>query len=148
MASLSTRLTGDVGLIRRRLEALASGDLYQELGEAIGDVIVSASKKRFNRQTGPDGRRWKALAQPRARGGSKVLVDAGALRKSLASSVSGDELTVGSPLEYAATHQYGDSGTDKLGRKRNIPARPFIGIDEDDEREIAGTVQDALGQLL
>ena len=44
-------------------------------------------------------------------------------------AISGASVEVGSNLVYAATHQFGDPD-------RRIPARPYLGLSADDERDI------------
>lgn len=77
--------------------------------------------------------------------------------------------TVGTNTIYASTHQLGEKGRkitiraknskglvfkigDRWIRKRQvtvrvkIPARPFLGLSDDDLQEIKGTLEDALGE--
>lgn len=78
----------------------------------------------FSREAAPSGK-WKAWstkyaeARAKGRGGSKILVDTGILRGSIAFSNTSKTATVGTNTEYAATHNYGDSS-------RNIPKREFM----------------------
>jgi phage gpG-like protein len=72
----------------------------------------------------------------------------GHLVNSFTSSVSGNEVEIKSIEPYAATHQYGDNRsitrkTKKGSSKpynRNIPARPFMGVNEEDKVAIVHTV--------
>lgn len=47
-------------------------------------------------------------------------------------------VSIGSNRIYAAMHQYG--GRTRFGQ---IPARPYLGISDEDEQAIMGTLQDA-----
>jgi len=72
----------------------------------IGDELVEERRSRFRRGTGPDGIAWPP--KKRVIGGKdKTLIFSGALMASLTRRVAGDELEVGSDLQYAAIHQFG-----------------------------------------
>lgn len=123
----------------RTLRELARGDT-SELMEAIGEVLVSSTVQRFRQQAGPDGEPWKPLKRPRKRGGSKILIDRGILRSFIQALTTEDTVEVGTNLIYAATHQFGDA-------RRGIPARPFLGITDEDQAEIRDLVTAYLGAL-
>lgn len=72
---------------------------------------------------------------------------------------------MGTNVKHAATHQFGEPGrTIKARRKKalrfrvngqwvtkkqvriSIPARPFLGLSEDDMREMKATVEDFIGR--
>lgn len=146
--------------VRKVFAQLAKGDL-SVVTAGIGEVLVSSTIQRFRAQAGPDGTPWAPLKRPRrprkgkaarATGGVKILVDTARLQNSIHAELGDDSVEIntqkaGTDVVYAATHQYGDSGRDKLGRARNIPARPFLGITPEDEEEIAALVTDYLGVL-
>lgn len=135
--------------------------VMQEIGEAMRTSTI----RRFETETGPDGRRWKKSRRARAEGG-QTLTQTGRLRGTLLVRASRDQAAWGSNVEYAAAHQ---SGVFLLPRvitprwagalfwpgarhpvKRvlfpgaYIPARPFLGLDEDDRREIVEIFRRAL----
>ncbi|WP_241085742.1 phage virion morphogenesis protein [Candidatus Vondammii sp. HM_W22] len=64
--------------------------------------------------------------------GKRILVESGALR---------DSLEFGTDRKYGATHQLGD-------QERGIPARPFLGIDDQDRDEILAILQRHLEEAL
>ena len=144
--SLDVMLEDDPGLaaVQKRLRGLAGAEL-EELSSAIGEVLLSSTLERFRQQRGPDGKPWKKLKKPRPGGGSTILVDKNQLRNSL--HVAQSMIGIGTDAPHAATHQYGDFRRDKLGRKRNIPARPYVGITPDDVDEINALVTDYLGTV-
>ncbi|MCW8843603.1 MAG: phage virion morphogenesis protein, partial [Rhodobacteraceae bacterium] len=72
-----------------------------------------------------------------------LLVEEGGLRDSIASYSSGTEVEVGSNLIYAA-HQH--FGGDETGS--GIPARPFLGISDQDESDLRELVTGRLEDLL
>jgi phage gpG-like protein len=88
--------------------------------------------------------------------GRKPLVASGTLAEQIfyAVSANGNELSVGSPMPYAAVQNFGQkkgaSGTTKRGAPipwGDIPAREFIGLSADDKammaREYADYIQGA-----
>lgn len=121
---------------------------------ALGDEIVERTRQRFDTSTGPDGAPWQphsiatlamasgALGQGyRKKDGSlnakgarklaskRLLIDSGFLSGNIFPSVSGNTLTIGSPAQYAAIHQFG--GQAGRGRQVTIPARPFLPVRQD-----------------
>jgi phage gpG-like protein len=55
--------------------------------------------------------------------------------------VVGDEVEIGSNLIYAATHQMGDE-------ERNIPARAYLGLSDDDESELQEVIDDFISRAM
>ena len=104
--------------------------------DQIGRYLASATRARFEREEGPDGKPWQASIRALAEGG-QTLTDHSTLRRSITHRVAGDgrSVDVGSNLVYAAIHQFGG----QAGRNRSVtlPARPFLGIDERDRNAIA-----------
>lgn len=81
--------------------------------------------------------------------GKKPLVDSGTLASTINYRIadSGRVLLVGSPQKYAAVQQFG-ARRGSLGKGApwgDIPARPFLGISEDDRRNILEVVAQFLG---
>lgn len=149
----------------RRL-ASAAGDLTPVMAD-LGAGLALSTDERFERETGPDGTRWTPLAQAtilRRLGGArraftkkgtlrkptqrtlalmKILQAAGHLRGSIHHEAASDHVDVGSDRVYARIHQDGgDAGRD---RKTTIPARPFLGIDLDDQAMILARLSRHLG---
>lgn len=111
----------------------ATGDLtpfFQDLGEAL----LNSTRARFRSQTAPDGAPWAALspgyARRKKRNRDKILTRFGRLAGTLRYQAHPDELQVGTSLIYGATHQFGRP-------ERNIPARPFLGLSDEDQHRIS-----------
>ena len=127
-----------VGLkdVERRLERLAdaTGDLTPVF-EDLGEELLNSTRKRFRGQRGPDGRPWKPLLPQtlarKRKNQDKILFLEGELFGHLRYVAAADSLEVGSNEVYAATHQFGSGGDG-----RNIPARPFLGLDTADRADI------------
>lgn len=155
--SLDTRkLLGDLGEARKRARDL------QPVFDQIGELVVASVFRNFDAEGRP--KHWQGLAYStlmrkvggykkshrrgklgnfttRARkvlAGNKILIASGALRNSIHYVATKDDVTIGSPLEYAATHQFGRTS----GRGAPIPARPFLIVQEEDDRAIVKLLND------
>lgn len=114
---------------------------------AIGDYLESVTDERFDNQRSPNGKRWAALSpayarrkakDPRRKKGAGILVLTGQMRKDIKRKATKNSVEVGvkdsasaQTKAKASAHQYG-------APKRNIPARPFLGITNEDKKEILG----------
>lgn len=103
----------------------------KELMETIGEVLVSGAKERFEDEKAPDGTAW---VKGKKKSGKTLSGQTGNLKKSITVNAGISEVVYGSNLEYAAIHQFG--GTPELAHNKTMPARPFIGISEEDDKEI------------
>ena len=140
-------------LANAALDAEDRGRLLQ----SVGVEMETQTRVRFDTQRSPEGDTWKALAQRTAEyyigagmGHRSILVGTGMLRDSVTSEVESGAWSalVGATMEYAATHQFGATIRPKTAkalavpgygmlRKVTIPARPYLGVSQDDAREIA-----------
>ncbi len=75
----------------------------------------------------------------------KILQILGHLKGSIHQVAGRDQVEVGSGLVYARIHQYG--GKAGRGQKVDIPARPYLGIDEADATSIVDTLRTYIGGL-
>ena len=136
---------------------LARGEDTLPLMDEIGSMLVTSTQERFEEGRGPDGEPW----EPTKRGG-QILVDSGRLRDSYIHQPSARQVRVGSNLIYAGVHHYGATIEPKnakalafnigshlvFARKVTIPARPALGVDADDEREIVDITEDFYTEAL
>jgi phage virion morphogenesis protein len=135
--------------VREALNALARrvGDL-QPVMQSIGEDVMERTKQRFETSTGPDGKRWQPNARATIeafidrRGGfgkrginkkgaalamnKRPLIDGGDLRRQFHVAATGNAVTIGNSMIYAAIHQFG--GQAGRGKKVTIPARPFLPV--------------------
>lgn len=101
----------------------------------------------------------RASARRKLEGGLAILQDTGVLRGSIRVYSDKSSVTIGaarvmtkagSPLEYAAIHQFG--GMAGRNRKVRIPARPFLPVDRDGnlspeaERGVLAAIYDHLAE--
>lgn len=136
----------------------------KELMETIGEVFVSGAKERFEDEKAPDSTAW---VKGKKKSGKTLSGQTGNLKKSIIIFKADiTEVIYGSNLEYAAIHQKGGEikarnkkalsfigadGKRFFVKKVTIPARPFIGISEDDKEEaremIALHIKNSFGGL-
>lgn len=154
-----------------RLSA-AVGDKLPLMQE-IGDILVDSTKQRFGAGVSPEGVKWApksptTLAAYGARKSNRIDIrplfgPSGMLSRQIFSEAQSDQVEVGSNRVYAAVMQFGAAqgefgafiGKDKRGRDHfhhlpwgNIPARPFLGISEQDTVNITGAISDWLSQAV
>ena len=121
--------------------------------DEIGSYLVSSTIRRFELERGPDGTPWKKSRRAERESG-QTLTDTGRLRASITHSVAGDAVEVGTNVVYAAIHQFGGKTKPRTIRPRrkkalfwpgaghpvasvqhpgsDVPARPFLGVDDRD----------------
>jgi phage virion morphogenesis protein len=114
----------------------------KKLMTTIGAAMKNQTIARFRKSEGPDGEAWKPSARAKRENG-KTLLNTGRLgggKDSLSMSVTPAEVHVGSNVVYSRIHQLG--GKAGRGHKVNIPARPYLGINEEDREEIADLIRE------
>ena len=119
---------------------------------ALGEGVRESTLERFKEGRAPDGRRW-------------TLIDSSQLRNSIQVTADASGFAVGTNAKHAATHQFGDQGRTIRARKAknlrfqvggqwvskkqvkvNIPARPFLGLSDEDMQEIKATTEEFIGR--
>ena len=134
-------LTGSLRQARRLADALPD----------IGEELLQSTDARFRREQGPDGAPWAPLKPATLRQKKRtkrpfILQEEGlrgGLRGSINYRIHGTQLSLGSPLPYARIHQLG--GQAGQGHAVRIPARPYLGVSEDDQAAINEIIRDHLG---
>ncbi len=160
MSSIQARLNGDTDRLLRRMYHMAGLDLRGAVN-ALAESVRTSTVERFQTGVSPEGKRWKRSIRVREEGG-KTLIRSIQLRNSIHAESNRTGFAVGTNTIYAATHQFGDRRTIRAKRKNylsfrigrnwirvkevtvNIPARPFLGISEEDQEEIQGMIRDIL----
>ena len=126
------------------LDKLAQADL-EPLLEVLREHLLVIHDDHWTEQQAPDGTPWAPLSpkyaarKAKARPGRGILIYDELLRL-LASSIEGDTVVIGTNRVYGATQQFGDP-------YRNIPARPFLGVSDQDEADLLGIIQDYVAGL-
>jgi len=119
---------------------LRLGDLTPAMDE-IGSMLITSTLDRFEKGRAPDGTAWEPSRRAIEEDG-QTLIDSGRLRASITSKAGRREVEVGTNVIYAAIHQLG--GNAGRGRKTRLPARPYLGLSSDDEKEIDAILGDYL----
>lgn len=153
MSSIRVEVNGDLQKLVSDMAKLENADIGGAMA-AIGEGLRESTVRRFETSTGPDGKRWKTSIRAKETGG-KTLIQTARLRNSIHTEYDESGVAVGTNDIRAATHQFGDSGRVIRPRKKrllrfrikgqwvsakkvsvDIPARPFLGISEEDDEEI------------
>ena len=151
MAGVSFDAQLDLSEAQAKLARLSTSDLDTVTYE-IGALIEDQTKRRIaDEKTAPDGTPWApwsdAYAQSLKRRNRitprSLLVGENNLLTSIQNYTTGETARVGTNLVYGAIHQFGGEAVGK-----NIPARPYLGISDDNATEITDLVTDRLEDLL
>ena len=129
----------------------------------IGPALEGTTQQRFDDGKDPDGIDWQSYAPlnplyAEDKQGKGILVADGTLRDTITSIVIGDELLVGSAQPYAPVHQFGAiiHPKDKphlsfmMGGhlfkmdEVHIPARPYLGLSDEDKLIIIESLEHEL----
>lgn len=137
-------LDGDEAIVKElRRAALRTGALGNVLGD-IGGMLEASAQQRFLDEKGPDGTAWEkhsdATIESRGSGAAK-LRDRQHLFDSLSHQATSKEVAVGVNRVYARIQQLGGEAG-RPGARVEIPARPYLGVSSDDEREMLQIVRD------
>jgi len=144
------------------------GDLSKPM-ERIGAYLAKTSRDRIDSGISPDGTPFAPRSQTTLNRYAKEnksfkgpLHQSGGMRQGIFHQYGPSSVEVGSNAIQAAVMQFGAAqgafgafiGKDKLGRDHfhsipwgNIPARPFLGISDDDLQAIPGIIDDWFASL-
>ena len=115
-----------------------------DLMDNIGSELDSSTHRRIDAEkTAPDGGRWPGWSEAYGETrhpGHTLLVSNSDLLQSIQFVASAREVSIGSNLPYAAIHQFGGADVGKPG----LPARPYLGLSDDDRAEITAMAEDFL----
>lgn len=149
------QIKGSIQALNRHL----NGDLTPVMS-AIGALLENSTRKRFETKRDPEGISWahlrattqlsktnaddrkawyagqKVLGQLKPRGG--ILVDRGTLLKSITHHATSQSVAIGTDRLYGKYHQTGT---------RTMPARPFLGVSKEDERDILRVLNDFIDKV-
>ena len=130
----------------------------------IAGLLEESTRERFSTQIGPDGEAWEPSLRVKLFGG-KTLTQDGHLGDSITSVYDSNSAEVGSNRIYAGIHQAGGfiqskggglffefagRGTGTFVTVQNvfIPARPYLGVNDEDEADINDVVIDHVERRL
>lgn len=158
---IDARADGLEGLNAALARMVALGQRPRPIWEAIGQYGESSTRLRFKHQAGPDGRRWVPSIRARETGGQTLVLKARLLR-SITHNADNRGTSWGTNVIYAAPHQFGavikarsaaalrfrlPGGGFVTVKKVTIPARPFVGVNAEDGREILALAHDAVDHV-
>ena len=116
---------------------LERGQSLRPLFADLGEQLLTSTRERFRADSreSPDGAKWPPLSDStrKKRNETKILIEGGDLLQTLAHQPTRAQLKIGSPRIYGAVHQFG-------WPERNIPARPYLGLSDDDRAAVHETV--------
>ncbi|WP_105198966.1 phage virion morphogenesis protein [Pseudoalteromonas sp. T1lg10] len=146
MASVFVDFSGDA--ISRLQKIIYFVDRPDDVLDEIGAWLDKDTVLRFTKEQAPDGSRWEQSEAARTGKGRNpekpglTLTDSRDLADSVTHNVENGELEHGLGEDYAAIHHYGG----RTGRNHavNLPARPIIGIEAVQAKEINDIISDWL----
>lgn len=157
MSSIRVSVDGELDEYLEKLSRIGSLD-RAAINRNIAEGLRTSTDERFDAEQGPDGTAWKRTIR-----GGKILTKTGNLRNSIHVQASADRAEVGTNTVYAATHQFGADRTIRAKNKPylvfpgangglirakqvsiKIPARPFLGLSEQDKEEIKTIIEEAI----
>lgn len=147
MSAFSVRI--DLGTAQRKLAELVrkTARLRPAFLE-IRELLIESTQRRFKEERGPDGQPWQPLSprtlKSKKKAGSRfpngILKQSGQMAENIFGEATDTSLTIGSPEVQSAIQQFGGVA----GFSSVIPARPFLGLSDDDIRGITGILEDHL----
>lgn len=133
-----------------------------EVLEAIGNLLETETRKRFETRSDPDGRAWAVWADstreaypfagtldgkgPQGPGNGRLLDRYGTMLASLNYQVEGDEVIVGFGQDYAIYHEWGTKHMPRRGLLMSDPDSGTLGAE--DEASVLDLVSTWLDELL
>lgn len=154
----SIRIEGDVQPLLQKLASLFNLD-KRGLNAALAETVRESTVERFRTGKDPSGKKWKTSIRAANEGG-KTLVQSAQLRNSINSRTDASGFVVGTNVIHAATHQLGADRTIRARKAKalrfqvggrwvtkkavriRIPARPFLGLSDEDVEEIKATIDE------
>lgn len=143
----------DTSGLTAALERLAAAGTNPEPAwQEAGEYLVVSTKRRFADKQAPDGSMWpgNSPGTQAAKGNDDPLIgESKRLGREIHYRAKRGTLEWGSPMEYAATQHYGAEkgafGQTEGGLPLpwgDIPARPFLGLSDDDRREVTEILEE------
>jgi phage virion morphogenesis protein len=122
----------------QRLEA-AIGDLKPAFRD-IGEHLLISHDQRFRQQVDPNGNPWADTSvvtkARKTKNKNKILIESGDLMTTLRYQVSTNSLEFGTDRVYGSMMQFGGTKAQFPHLWGDIPARPFLGLSNDDKNSI------------
>lgn len=149
----------DQSLMASIMRIIRSADDPSPIMKNLATAGEVSTRKRFENQAGPDGTPWKKSLRAQITG-SKTLIKDGHLLDSITSDSGRDWAAWGTNRPYGPIHQLGGvikpktaggglrfrltGGAWIFKRQVVMPARPYLGVNEEDESNISEIVMNSL----
>jgi phage virion morphogenesis protein len=130
-------------IVDKLLDLAKRGENLRPLMKNIAGIFAYSTEENFKAEGRP---KWQDLSEVTKKKRieidkypGQILQVEGKLAASVSTYYDDEGAIIGSNLDYAAIHQLGgDAGK---GRKVKIPARPYLKLTEEDQREILEEVK-------
>lgn len=136
--------TEEIKQLQDKLKSLKlSSSEERNILSGIGAEIETQTEERFEKQKDVSGNKWKDISQKTREYYNKkgikgsILSRTRQLRDTIESQINNSQLLTGAVKVYAAAHNFGDDA-------RNIPQREFLGLNEENIRDIEDIVNSYL----
>ncbi len=134
--------------LQKSLKKLASkAENLRPLMKNISGIMMDSVEENFEKEGRPD--KWTPLAKSTIKQRTKkgywpgrILQMRGELASSITSYYDDDSAVVGTNKVYAAIHQFG--GNAGKNKKVKIPARPYLLLATNDEKQIINEIKNYL----
>jgi phage virion morphogenesis protein len=129
--------------------AAGMGDMTEPMTD-IGDFLVVTTKRRFGQGVSPQGSPWAAnspVTLARKTDTRPLFGTSGQLNQQIFHEAGPNQVEIGSNRVQAAMMQFGGTKAAFPHLWGNIPARPFIGLSEEDETGLLDIVTEWLDGL-
>jgi len=142
----TTLIIDDAGVQRTLGKVLSKLSDFSGPFKEFGEYLTTETQDRFDAERSPDGAPWKPLNENyrawkvEKRGFDKILTFDSNLRDRIVYDAGRQSFEMGTNVVYAAIHQFG--GRTGRGHKANMPARPFLGVNEQDADELQTILND------
>lgn len=164
MSSVTVSVEGDLNNLLTKLKNLSDVKKQSALN-AVAEGLRTSTVERFHSQRDPDDKPWEQSIRAIGTGG-KTLIETATLMTSIRAEADSSGATVGTNDIRAATHQFGAERTIRAKRDKyltfkvggkwrrvesvrvNIPARPFLGISEEDQLDIKEIIEAAVEEAV
>lgn len=142
---ISDNFNGGGDIVRRLQLMTLSGQKMTKLTRLVGAAMVSSTEERFSNQRAPDGSPWLPSKRAIEQSG-KTLRDTGRLIASLTYVQVPNGVRWGTNVKYAAMMNFGGRKSTYSNLWGDIPARPFMGVNDADAETIENIIANIIGE--
>ncbi|ELR65856.1 phage virion morphogenesis protein [Photobacterium marinum] len=148
-ARYTVTFEGQVQIQKQINQLIQKGTNLQPAFQDIGEMLLISHSDRWEKQISPDGTPWAPLSegykQRKKKNQDIILVLNHHLGRELNYLAQPQLFEFGTNYEYGAIHHFGGS-TEMRPPNVAVPARPWLGVSNDDLEEIYQILGDFLQQ--